>query len=234
MQIVSFELDGDVAVLTMDDGKANALSPSMIAQLNEALDRAEREAKAVLLTGREGKLCAGFDLKVVASGPDAAVALFRDGAELLMRMYAHPQPLVVAATGHAIAGGALLLGVADRRIGMNGPFKIGLNEVSIGMPLPIFAYELARARLAPTHLYDATLAATLYDPEAAVQVGWLDRTADASELPQVAHREAARLAKLPAGPYALTKRGMRGALISHIGETLEGDLDKLARGLVIG
>lgn len=231
MTQVRYELTDGIAVLTMDDGKANALSPSMIEDLNAALDRASSEAKAIVLTGREGKLCAGFDLKVLMGGPDAARALFLAGGELFLRIYEHPQPVVVAATGHAIAGGALLLGVGDVRIGADGPFKIGLNEVAIGVPLPIFAHAIAKARLDPRHLVRATLGATLFAPAEAAEVGWLDRVVPAPALREAALTEARALGALPAAPYAISKQSMRRELVRHVRAATGDDLAEITRRL---
>src|SRR5579862_730602 len=144
---VHYELCDGIAVITMDDGKANALSPAVIQALHTSLDRAEREAAAVLLTGRARRLSGGFDLSVMTSSVDAMRALVTAGADLLLRVYLFPRPVVVACNGHALAMGALLLLAADYRVGAAGDFKIGLNEVSIQMPLPLFGMELARARL---------------------------------------------------------------------------------------
>src|SRR5262249_30857036 len=148
--IVNYRAEGSTAVLTMDDGKANALSEQMLAELNQALTRAESEATAVVVAGRPNRFCAGFDLKIMMSGPAAAKAVVRSGAGLLMRVYGCPLPIVAACTGHALAGGALVLLTADHRVGAAGAFRIGLNEVSIGIPVPTLAMELARDRLA-TH-----------------------------------------------------------------------------------
>ena len=148
---VRYELRDGIAVITMDDGKANALSHEVIDALHACLDRAEREARAVLLTGREKRLSGGFDLTVMISSPEATRNLVTAGAELMLRLYTFPRPVVVACTGHALAAGAILLLVADARIGAAGEFKIGLNEVAIQMTLPIFAMELARDRLSKRH-----------------------------------------------------------------------------------
>jgi len=141
-----------------------------------------------------------------------------------MRLYEHPLPLVIACTGHAVAGGVLLAATGDLRIGARGPFKLGLNEVSNGMPVPILAHELARDRLDPRHLVEAVLHARLYDPEAALQVGWLDRLADPDQLEAEAISAAQQLAALPASAYAHTKRSLRRATIEHIRATVEQNL----------
>src|SRR5687767_1064966 len=166
----------------MDDGKANALSKPMIEALLAALTRAESEAGAMVLAGRPDKFCAGFDLRVMMSGPDAAKDLLRAGSELLLRLYGATIPLVIACTGHAMAGGALVVLTGDHRIGASGAFKIGLNEVSIGLPVPVLAMELARDRLVKTELHHATLGARIYDPDAALRAGYLDEVVPAADL----------------------------------------------------
>src|ERR1700759_4217907 len=126
----------------MGHGKGNALSNEMIDQLLAALTRAETEAKAMVLAGRPERFCAGFDLKVMMSGPANATALLTRGSELLLRLYAAKVPLVIACTGHALAGGALVVLTGDLRIAAAGAFKIGLNEVLIGLPGPVRALGL--------------------------------------------------------------------------------------------
>lgn len=221
---VDYKVEDSVAIIRMDDGKANALGPQMIAELTEAFNRAEQEADAVVLQGREGKYCAGFDLKIMMSGLEAAHQLVATGAELYLQIYGFSKPVVAACTGHAMAGGALLLLVADTRVGSTGPFKVGLNEVSIGMPLPILGQALATDRLDPRHVVAACVQAQIYTPEEAVEVGYFDRVVAGEELMSTALAEAKRLAKLPGRAYGYTKRVMRKRTIDYIRETLISDL----------
>jgi len=223
-----YRLDDGVAVLRLDDGKANALSRETIAAIETALDRAEKEARAVLLLGREGRFSAGFDLAVMRSGIEPMRGLVTAGADLLLRIALHPLPILVGCTGHALAAGALLLLAADFRIGARGEFKIGLNEVAIGMRLPIFGYELARERLSKRYLVRAALQAELFDPEGAVAAGFLDRTCDAAALAETALAEARRLAALAQPAYSRTKAGLRGGLVAGIRATLAEDMARLA------
>ena len=226
--LVTYEKRDSVACITLDDGKVNALSPTLIAQLESALDQAA-EAKAVVLAGRPGRFSAGFDLRVMMSGPKAAADLVRAGARLLMRLYGLPQPLVVACTGHALAGGALLLATGDTRIGISGDFKIGLNEVQNGMPVPILAHELARDRLDPRELVASVLQARIYDPAGALRAGWMDRLVEPDELQSTAMTEAKKLAKLAGRAYAMTKASLRRQTIEHVNATLEDNLQALTR-----
>jgi enoyl-CoA hydratase len=221
---LTISIDDGVAVLRFDDGKANVLSHAAIDAFEEALDRAEADARAVCLVGREGKLCAGFDLSVMSAGPEAARELVTRGGELLMRLYLHPQPVVVAVTGHALAAGALLVLACDVRLGAAVPAKIGLNETSIGMPLPLFATELARDRLSPAAFVRATLAAEIYDPADAARVGYLDRVVPTDEVVDQAIAEANRLGAYRTGAYARTKDVMRRATVDRVKAGTAADL----------
>lgn len=216
-EVVSYAQDGEVAVLTMDDGKANALAAAMSEGLNAGLDRAAADAKAVVIRGREGVLCGGFDLKVIRGDDESARIRMRDlGYALLQRLYLSPQPIVFACTGHAVAAGALLLCAGDVRIGKTGDFKIGLNETAIGLALPIVGLEIARDRIAPAYLSAAAIMATLYDPEEAAKVGYLDDTAAPEDLDETAMATARRLAALDPDAFAETKRRLRQPTIDRI------------------
>ncbi|MEO6419356.1 MAG: crotonase/enoyl-CoA hydratase family protein [Polyangiaceae bacterium] len=226
-QILEYTLEGTTAVLQMDDGKANALSDAMIDALIAALARAEKEASAIVLTGRPERFCAGFDLKVMMSGPDNATALLLRGSDLLMKLYGVSVPLVIACTGHALAGGALVLLTGDVRFGVSGAYRIGLNEVSIGLPVPVLAMELARDRLLGAELARATLMAQIYTPDEAVRVGYLDAVGPADQVLARAKEEAAKLAGLSRTAFAATKTRLRGKTIAHIQATLADDLKSL-------
>ncbi len=221
-ELVRYERLEDIAMLTMDDGKANAFGPNMIAAVNAALDRAEAEAKAVLLTGRPGLLSGGFDLKVIrGDDPQAAGAMRLGGTRLMMRLYGLPLPLVIAATGHAVALGAFCLLTADYRVGREGDFSIGLNETSIGMSLPPFGLMLANERLSKRYLARAALGATLFSPQDAKDAGFLDAVAAEEELRSAALAAAGKLAQLDGASYAAVKNGLRGKSIEAVLAGLE-------------
>ena len=217
MDIVTYELTDEIATLTMDDGKANAMAPAMSAALNDSLDRAAKEAKAVVIRGREGVLCGGFDLKIIRGDDDALKAQMRDaGMSLLKRLYLSPQPIVFAVTGHAVAMGALLLLAADARIGQEGDFKLGLNETGIGLSLPATGLELARDRLAPQVFQRATINAELFSPEGAVAAGYLDQVESASGFDAAVAETASTLGALDATAFAETKRRVRQPTLDRI------------------
>lgn len=215
--------ENDIAILTMDDGRANALGHAMIDALNAALDEAEGKAKAVLISGRDKRFCAGFDLDVMGSGPENVRKLVTAGAELLMRLYEYPLPVVMACTGHSLAAGGLLLLAGDARIGTEGDFRIGLPEVAIGMTMPVFGIELARDRLARNRFTEAVTQARIYGPADAVAVGYLDEAVPAAGLMETAKARALTLAALQQPAFANTKRKERQATIALIRSTLKAD-----------
>lgn len=225
--LVSYSVENNVAVLQMDDGKANALSLAMIDALLAALARAEQEASAVVLAGRPDKFCAGFDLRVMMSGPDNAKSLLRSGSTLLMKLYGATIPLVIACTGHALAGGALVVLTGDSRVGAAGAYRIGLNEVQIGMPVPVLAMELARDRLLPTELGRATLLAHIYDPEGAQRAGYLDTVVAPDQVLVAAKAEAARLGAYSRTAFRATKTRLRGKTIDYILAKMDADMQDL-------
>lgn len=229
-ELVSYSLENKTAIITMDDGKANALSVPMLDAVMAALARAEGEASAVILAGRAERFCGGFDLRVMMSGPAQAIELLKAGSKLLIALYKTPLPLIVACTGHAIAGGALVVLTGDYRVGAQGAFKIGLNELTIGLPVPALAMELARDRLSRRALTHATLGAQIYDPDGALAAGYLDAVVAPDQVMARAKTEAARLGAYARMPYSATKQRLRGATIALIETSLEKDLAGLLPG----
>ncbi len=220
----SYRREGDVAVITLDDGKANALSHPVLDALGAALDRAELEAGAIVLVGGAKVFCAGFDLAAMTESAESMRSLVTAGARLLMRIYGSPLPTVAACTGHALAAGALILLACDERIGPTRPVKIGLNEVAIGMPLPVFAVELVRDRLVPTGVGRATMGARIHDPAEAVAVGYLDRLVDDDSVEAEAVAAGVELSTLRRGAYGRTKLALRSRTIAHVLATLDDDV----------
>jgi enoyl-CoA hydratase len=223
--LTTYELDGQIATITMDDGKVNAFSIAMLQALHAALDRAEQDDAVVLLTGREGYFSAGFDLKVFASGDvERVVEMLRLGATLTERILSFKTPVLAACNGHAVAAGAFVLLAADLRIGTEGPFRLGLNEVQIGLTMPWFAIELARQRLQPAAFSRAVVNAHMYGPGEALTAGFLDRAVDRNELRAASLEGAAELAGLNAAAHTATKLRARQGSLAAIRSAIETEL----------
>lgn len=223
--IVATHHDGDVAIIKFDDGKANALNHDAIEAILGALDETE-DARAVVLAGRPDRFSAGFDLKIMATGPDAARDLLSRGVDLFLRMYLFPRPVVAACTGHALAAGAILLMCSDFRIGSRGDYKIGLPEVTIGMSLPIFATELARDRISKRHYTRATALGETYDPDSACDAGFLDEVVGPGQAVELAVERARLLTGVRKTGLAATRVSARGAVADRIRQSLDEDLSR--------
>jgi enoyl-CoA hydratase len=211
--LTTYDLDDGIATITLDDGKVNALSSAMLASIAEQLDRAEADGAVVVLTGREQTLSAGFDLR---TEPDGWPTMLAAGGRLAERLLSFPRPTVVACNGNAIAMGAFVLLSADVRVGAQGPFRIGLNEVAIGLTLPWFAIEIARHRLPRPYFDRCTVTGVFLGPEEAQAAGFLDRVVAPDEL-QAAALEAARaLTQVDADAHAATKLRIREHAIAGV------------------
>lgn len=221
---VSYERAERVSTIIMDDGKVNAMSMSMMDEVNAALDQAERDEAVVILAGRPGVFCAGFDLVVFKQGHAPTMAMLRAGAALNERILTFPFPVVAACSGHGIAMGSFLLMCADYRIGVEGAFKIGMNEVAIGMTLPYFAIEIARQRLAPAYFSRATVLAELYAPEDAIAPGFLDLVVPQEALLDTAQHTAAMLAQLDMRAHAATKLRVRRSALDALRAMTDAEL----------
>jgi enoyl-CoA hydratase len=222
---VTLAHEGDVAVITVDDGKANAISFAVLDGLNDALTACESSAKAVVLIGREGKFSAGFDLKVMTGDIADARRLLGGGAMLGLRIFTFPIPVVLGVTGHALAMGGILTTTADYRVGADGPYKIGLNEVAIGMPVPTFGVELCRDRLAKAWFTRCVQHATLCSPTDAVAAGFLDEVVPLDEVRTRALAVAAQLADtVHPAPFRMTRATIRNALAESLQASLDADM----------
>lgn len=221
---VTYTLEDKVAVVDFDDGKANVLSHQVLDDLGVALDRAveDGDARAVLIVGRPGRFSAGFDLATMRESEESMRGLVKAGAHFIARLLLEPLPVVAACTGHALAAGALLLLASDYRIGAEGDWKIGLNEVSIGMALPAWAVELARYRMPPSEFDRGALLGQTTGPPDAVRAGFLDRVVAAEQVVDEAKSVARELAELSSPAVA----GAKGRARSDLARVMLAGLDE--------
>ncbi|MGI8793942.1 MAG: crotonase/enoyl-CoA hydratase family protein [Acidimicrobiales bacterium] len=227
---VTFDRSGAVGVATLNHGKANAISMDVIDALNGCLDEVAKsdDLSALVITGRPGMLSGGFDLAVMGQGGKATFELVTAGGDLARRIYANPFPVVVAAGGHAVAMGALLLLSGHYRLAADGAFKIGLIETAIGMVLPDWSLALAEERLSKRHWQQATVEARVYTPGEAVDAGYVDRVAAPDVLIEAAVEEANRLAGLNQAAYAGITSKVRGPGAERIAALLDVDRKMIA------
>ncbi|MNP15990.1 enoyl-CoA hydratase [compost metagenome] len=177
----------------------------------------------VILTGQPGILSGGYDLKVMTSGPENAIKLVTAGSTLARRMLAHPYPIIVACPGHAVAKGAFLLLSADYRIGVEGPFNIGLNEVQIGMTMHHVGIELARDRLSKSAFQRSVINGEMFDPRSAVDAGFLDKVVPTEQLMATAFAAAQQLKKINMTAHRNTKLKVRKPLLESLDKAIQMD-----------
>jgi len=217
----TIEIKDEIAIITMDDGKANAINPVMLEALNACLDQAEKEAKVLIITGREGRFSGGFDLKLMMSLPGAEVkALVDGGGKLAHRLFSFPMPVIAACNGHGVAMGCFILLSCDVRIGTAGAFKVGANETQINMVLPIFASELVKARVADDYKTRSMVFGELFDPETAVKAGYLDLVVEAGDLLTTAQAQAEAIKPLSGSSLTGNKLLLRETTLATIKASL--------------
>ena len=221
--LVNYQLDGKVATITLQNGKVNAMSPDLIAAINGALDQAEQDKAVVMIVGQTGIFSAGFDLKVFQASPAAGVEMVKAGSTLCRRLLSFPTPVIGVCTGHALAQGCFTLMACDYRIGVDGPFQLGLNEVQIGMTMHHFGIELPRVRLTPSYFQRSVNNAQIYSPAEAVEGGYLDKIVPAEELMATAMAEAQRMVGLNLAAHKATKLKMRAEWLKTLDEAIAQD-----------
>ena len=213
-----------VSTVSMDDGKVNVFSIPMLRSLHEAFDQAAQDETAVLLKGRPGCFSAGFDLQTLSGPHQDVLTLLRLGASLAERILSFPAPVTVACTGHAYPAGAFLLMAADSRVGADGPFRLGLNEVRIGLTLPSFAIVLARHRLTPAQFDHAAVTGEMFDPQAARAAGLLDAVVPVAELDAYTERVACDIASLDRSAHVATKLRVRKPVLDELRAAIDAEL----------
>ncbi len=224
IESVRYNLQDQVATIRLDDGKRNALSPQVLHEIYQALDRAESDSAIVIMTGRESVFSAGFDLHVMKRGGIDALRMLRSGYALTARVMAYPYPVVVACNGHTLAMGVFLMLSADYVIGSRGDFKIAANEVAIGMTMPRVAVAMLRHRLNPAAFQRAVTLSNYFDVESALSAGFFDELVDPADLMPRSETCANKFKELDPPAHRASKRRIRAALIRKIRFSIPLDL----------
>lgn len=214
-------------MLVLDRPPANAEDETLLGDLAGALDAARRDdaVRAVVLTGAGRFFSGGFDLSAPRRDGDSVFRLHHLFRDAHVKLLGFPKPTVGMLAGHAIAGGLILLLACDYRLGLDGDYKIGLNEVAIGASYPRVAFEIARLRLTHAHASELLLGAALYPASQALRLGVVDEVFPAAKLEETCLRRAARLGTHPREAYAHTK----AALVTEAIERVMAETEEEAR-----
>lgn len=225
-EVVHYKSEDEYALITINNGKANAISHEVIEGINKGLDQALEENKVVILTGQPGIFSAGFDLKVMTKSPEAAKELVTKGSKLSLRMLSFPKPIIIACSGHAVAKGAFLLLSVDYRIGVEGDYKICMNEVQIGMAMHHTGVAIARAKLSHTFLDRSVSNAEMFNPAVAMKAGFFDVLVSEDKLIPTAIHTAEMFSKLNAKAHAETKLKVRKPHLEALEKAIQLDLQE--------
>ena len=231
MTLLDYQFSDGIATIRLDDGKVNALGLEMQAEIGQAIDRADSDAAAIVLTGRPGMFSAGFDLATISEGGEATRAMVIGGFRLAERILTYPRPVVVGCTGHAIAMGTFLTLTGDYRIGPgDGSYKWVANEVAIGLVMPRTAIELLRVRLTPAAVDKAVALSHQFDPADALRSGYFDELVPPDDVVERATAVArTALTTLNASAHAASKERTRAPAIAAIARAIQEDDDDFDR-----
>ena len=225
--------EGPIAILSMDDGKANTVLVGEFDGLGKALkELAASDASAVVLTGRPGYFSAGLNLKVMPTLPNPELQkLITRFGEVVIDLFVFPKPIVAAVSGHALGAGAIFGFCSDVRLFAEGPFKYGLNEVPGGLFVPTFGIISARSAVPSQHLTQLILHGRVFSPTEALQLGVAESLHAPDALLPAAIGRAKQLAELGGSGYAYTKQLLRGAMAEEARVGLPKEVAHLATAL---
>ena len=228
---MQLERVGEAILLRMRAGKANAIGPAWLQRMEALLDEALAwRARALVITGYEAFFSAGLDLPALdALDRDQMGSFMSAFSRTMLRLFELPLPVVAAVNGHAIAGGCVLALQADVRIGAVSDFRIGLNEVQLGIGLPALVLETLRAQVPPPSLLPIAQEGRLFSPDEALAVGLLHELAPPDRLEQRAVGRALELGALPSSAFAAVKQGLRSTVAQRVRELQEQDAARWAQ-----
>ncbi len=222
--LVDYKCEDGIAIIRMDDGKANVLGFDMFEQLNKAFDQAQSDTAVVIFTGREGGIFSGgFDLKIMMSGAENAIKLTCTGSRFALKILQFPYPVIIANTGHAIAMGAFLHLAADYRIGADEGTKTGLNETQIGMTMHSFGIEMAREFIPKNWLNRSLINGEIFIPKDALACGYYDEIITKDKVMERAKEKARELRLLNMRAFKGTKLKSRQVLFETLETALKAD-----------
>ncbi len=216
---------GEVAVLRMAHGKANALDLELCNALTARLEECRQSpAKALVLTGTGRMFSAGVDLvRITSEGAPYVRAFLPALNRAVETLFSLLKPVVAAVNGHAIAGGCILACAADRRVMARDTGRIGIPELLVGVPFPVVPLEVMRFAVAPPHLQTLIHQGAVLPADDALGRGIVDAVVDADRLVEEAIAAARALAAIPPSAFALTKRLLREPVLEriHVGAALD-------------
>jgi len=220
--IATLSKEGDISIIKLDDGKANAFSYDMLSQVNELLAKVPRDSGALVITGREWLFSGGFDLKTLATGDmEKITKMVQLGYNLLLELFSFDRPIVAAVSGHSIALGLFVTCSADYRIAIDGKYVCQANEVRNNMDIPTQIMEILKARVDKKYFYPAVYHSDVYSVQESIKVGFIDEVVSEDQFMERVMEKAKELATLPHPFYANTKKTAQEDVRQKIADAIE-------------
>ncbi|MGD8376570.1 MAG: enoyl-CoA hydratase/isomerase family protein [Acidobacteriota bacterium] len=219
MAYATLEREGDLATITLQRGKVNAIDAEAIRDLQETFDivRADDTLRGAVLTGAGAFFSFGFDIPTFLPLPPEPFTAFLTGFTAFYRdLFLFPKPVVAALNGHTVAGGCMLALACDRRVMAAGKAKIGLNEITFGATAFAGSVEVLRAVVGHRNAERVVLTGAMFLGEEAVELGLVDRVVDPEDLVHAAGKEAEELASKDPAAYRSLKRLLRGPVAERM------------------
>ena len=212
------EVHGDVEVLRLEHGKANAMDLEFCTALGSTLRAIRADGPASLVLAARGSIySAGVDLpRVVEGGPDYVARFLPALSDAILELFTLPLPTVAAVNGHAIAGGCLLAIGCDHVVAATGNGRIGVPELLVGVPFPAVGIEILRQRAGDAVTRSLVLSGRTESLADARALGLVDELGPAESLLTTALAAARRLAAVPSATYALTKRQLAAPALERL------------------
>jgi len=220
---------GSIREVRLNRPPVNALSYELIVALRQAVESAPSDGvRALVLSGSAGRFSGGLDVPLLLTYDQTRMAtLWRDFYALLQALAGSPIPIAAAITGHAPAGGTVLSIFCDWRVAVEGDFRIGLNEVQVGLPLPPIIFAGLRRLVGAKEAERLAVAGLLISPKEALTAGLVDELAPANEVIDRAIQWCKTLLALPPEAMTTTRRIARGDLIAYFEQNLEPEVQKV-------
>jgi enoyl-CoA hydratase len=213
-----------IAVVTMTQGKANALTTEFCDAIATRFAELRSSARAVVITGQGKMFSAGVDLPHMLKGGPAYVREFLPALHRLYEaVFFHPRPVIAAINGHAIAGGCVLACCADRKIMAQPGGRIGVTELKVGVPFPPLAFEVMRFATEPRYLSEALMGAATYTAEEGLARGFVDEVAAPEALMECAMATARACAALSPPAFAQSKAQIRAIVMERVARSADDD-----------
>lgn len=225
--MIERETDDGIVTLRLAHGKANALDVEFLEALTRELGDAA-DARAVIVTARGPIFSAGVDLFRLTEGGEGYVRRFFPLLTGFIRaLIAFPAPLVVAANGHSIAGGGVMIMGGDYRLLAEGSGRVGVPELVVGVPFPSAALELVRFAVPADRINPLLFLGRTYPPPEALAHGLVDEVVPPEALASRAREVAEQLAGISPSAFRLSKRMLRAPVLERIDRSAADDEEAL-------